>query len=324
MSAHEVALVRLWSVKDLTPARLRDLLGVLDEADVTPEDFVRGGRHLWKKTRFSLDEHTIEALEKSEDACVALMPRLEAQEIHVTRMAEIPHLSRLLSVLGKQAPPVVSWAGTLDLLGRSRIAFCGSRRTPDTVLAVVSQVAQAVADRGIHVVSGYAEGVDVAAHRGGLAGRAGTTAVLAEGILAFRVKEALRDLWDASRALVISQFPPHQKWVAWSAMARNATICAMGEAVIAVEVGEEGGTWDACQKALKMRRPLFLLVSQDAERASHIRALLDKGARAFPATPDAVDIVADEICRVAGREKETVTSPAQLAMFRDAPREEQR
>ena len=63
-----------------------------------------------------------------------------------------------------------------------------------------------LAGNKINIVSGFAAGVDMNAHRAALAAGGTTTVVLAEGILRFRVKKEIRDLWDENRTLVVSEF----------------------------------------------------------------------------------------------------------------------
>ena len=111
------------------------------------------------------------------------------------------------------------------------------------------------------VVSGYAKGVDTEAHLSALTAGGSTVAVLAEGIADFRLKQSYGGLPDGAlnRLLVISQFPPRQRWTAGAAMTRNQVIVGLGDAVVVVEAGAGGGTLRAGETALQTGKQLWVL-----------------------------------------------------------------
>ena len=112
---------------------------------------------------------------------------------------------------------------------------------------------------GINVVSGYAQGVDLAAHKAALESGGTTTFVLAEGILKFKLKQEIKDLITDENYVVISQFLPKLTWLTRNAMQRNKTICGLSNAVVIIESGLAGGTFEAGKAALELKRPLFVL-----------------------------------------------------------------
>src|SRR5262249_32262391 len=85
---------------------------------------------------------------------------------------------------------------------------------------------------------------------------------LPEGILHFKIKSELRDLLSAgdfSRLSVVSEFPPSLPWRAHNAMTRNRTICGLSHALVVIESGPEGGTFEAGKAALRLGEPLFCI-----------------------------------------------------------------
>ena len=149
--------------------------------------------------------------------------------------------------------------GDLDLFQPPAVAFCGSRKASDKGLGITCDTARELALQRVNVVSGYANGVDLTAHRGALEAGGTTTLVLAEGILHFRPKHDIAALLESGRYLIVSEFPPRLKWLARSAMRRNRTICALADAVVVVESGLTGGTFAAAETARDFQRPLFVV-----------------------------------------------------------------
>jgi len=180
----------------------------------------------------------------------------------------------------KNPPSYLFYWGNLGLLEERGVGMCGSRNVSGRGLEAARACGEEVAGEGWHVVSGYAKGVDTETHLAALNAGAGTVIVLAEGILNFRRKRVFDSVpFDADRVLVLSQFPPSQKWSAGGAMTRNGLIAALGEALVVVEAGAKGGTLNAGMHGLNLRRPVFALQFSDETPAGNQR-LLDAGAQA--------------------------------------------
>jgi DNA processing protein len=149
--------------------------------------------------------------------------------------------------------------GNLDILNQPTVAIIGSRHSSDKGLNLAARIAAAVAAVGGSVASGYAKGVDTAAHLGALRSQGTTVFVLPFGISHFTIKTELRDYVTSSNFLAVSQFLTRQPWFANAAMKRNRLICAIADAVVVVEAGESGGTVDGARVAVEMKRPLYIV-----------------------------------------------------------------
>ena len=160
------------------------------------------------------------------------------------------------------------------------LGFCGSREASEKGLATAWHSAEILAREGINIVSGFASGVDMNAHRASLACGGTTTVVLAEGILRFRVKKEIREEWDEHRTLVVSEFGPNLPWSISHAMQRNRTICGLSRAMVLIEARTTGGSIQAGRDCLKLGLPLFAAVYEGApESATGNEELLAHGAR---------------------------------------------
>lgn len=159
------------------------------------------------------------------------------------------------------SPPALFCRGDVGLLKSVSVGVCGSRAVGDDGLRTARACGEEAARLGITVVSGYAKGVDTESHLAVLREGGSTVAVLAEGIDHFRLKRPYRDLAadTSQRLLVVSQFPPRQRWTVGAAMTRNQVIAGLAQAVVVVEAGETGGTLRAGEIALRGERPLLVL-----------------------------------------------------------------
>ena len=166
-------------------------------------------------------------------------------------------------IMGRQAPQYLDMMGNLDLLHKPGIGFCGSRKASLRGLEAAQDCAEQTAGEGISVISGHAAGVDCEVHRSSLQAGGNTILVLPEGINHFRIKKALRPVWDWDRVLVISQFKPDEPWKIYRAMTRNRLIIALSQAMILIEAGDRGGTFNAGKTTLELGLPLFVVQYED-------------------------------------------------------------
>ena len=188
----------------------------------------------------------------------------------------------LLYLLKQNAPSVLSCMGNLELLDKEKVGVCGSRKASEKGLWIAQDCATQLANNGVCIVSGYANGVDMVAHKTALKNGGDTIIVLPEGIDAFQIKQDLQEVWDWNRVLVISEFLPRDVWMASRAMKRNQTIIALSDVMLVIEAGETGGSLDAGMQTLSFGKPLFVPVfSQIPESARGNELLFAKGARSL-------------------------------------------
>jgi len=162
-------------------------------------------------------------------------------------------------------PAILYAAGNLSLLKRPSVAIVGRRDAGKEALVAAEKLAGQLAERGIHVTSGYASGIDGAAHRAALQSGGTTTLVLAEGLDHFQVRPEFKGLLTDENTLVLSQFSPRDAWTAYQAMARNKLVAALAGALVVVVSGAErdasgrmSGTFDAGMSALKLGLPMLV------------------------------------------------------------------
>jgi len=263
-------ILTLMRLPGVGPARIRRALAALGEAQMPIEEaFSESGRRLLTATGVSPFSpraaigHVAEQLRREGVHCL-LAP---FGELALSEMAR------------RNLPPVIFASGPADLMAAASVGFCGSRSATERGLAVAADIAEQVARQGLNVVSGGAKGVDITAHKTALSHGGTTTVVLAEGILQYRMRHELRDVFDPARTLLVSEFFPEDLWIAGRAMQRNRTICALSRALVLIEARATGGTFAAGEAALAMRLPLFTAdYSTQLESNDGNRLLLARGA----------------------------------------------
>jgi DNA processing protein len=170
--------------------------------------------------------------------------------------------------------------GNAGLLRTPAVGIVGSRKASIKGVGAAQDCAWQLAKLGVTVVSGYANGVDLASHKAALDAGGATILVLAEGIERFRVKRDIETAWDWERALVVSEYPPNAAWSVKQAMQRNGTICELSRAVIVAEAQRISGTMNTVRQCLKKEIPLFVVTYENMEDLAGGNALaIELGGR---------------------------------------------
>ncbi len=79
-------------------------------------------------------------------------------------------------------PPLLYFKGRRQFLARPAMAIVGSRNATPQGLANADAFAEAASNAGFCVVSGLAQGIDTAAHQGGLRGISSSMAIVGTGL----------------------------------------------------------------------------------------------------------------------------------------------
>jgi DNA processing protein len=159
-------------------------------------------------------------------------------------------------------PPAALWVdGDATALRAQAIAIVGTRRMTGYGERVARELAMACAGAGVVVVSGLAQGIDSAAHRGALDGGGRTIAVLGESIPTFveAVRGRRRPLVPRIRAhgALVSEFAAPFASRRWTFAQRDATIAALASVVVVVEAGEISGALITAEHARRLGRRLY-------------------------------------------------------------------
>jgi DNA processing protein len=188
----------------------------------------------------------------------AELDRLTAKGVSLVTVADdaYPHNLRLVT----DQPPLLFVQGTLTNADERSMAVVGTRHPSANGLHAAARLARDLANRGVTVVSGLAQGVDTAAHTAALDAGGRTLAVMGTGIqsvfpaanraLARRIQE---------NGACLSQFWPSQGGTRWTFPVRNVVTSGLSVGTVVVEAGETSGARLQAQDALRHGKRLFLL-----------------------------------------------------------------
>lgn len=146
----------------------------------------------------------------------------------------------------------------LDEVCRNAAAVVGSRSATTYGATVASDIGAHLADNGMAVVSGAAFGIDQAAHRGALAAKGLTVAVLACGVDR-AYPSAHRNLLDyiADTGLVVSELPPGCSPTRVRFLSRNRLIASLGRGTVVVEAAVRSGALNTANWTTRLNRMLM-------------------------------------------------------------------
>lgn len=174
--------------------------------------------------------------------------------------AQLDTLAHAESVQGRGGPPLGLWARgplRLDEVADS-VSVVGSRSATTYGADVAGELAAHVGQAGVCVISGAAFGIDQAAHRGALAVRGRTVAVLAGGVDR-PYPPAHRDLLAhiAQHGLVVSELAPGCTPTRVRFLIRNRLIAALSRGTVVVEAAARSGAISTANWASRLNRILM-------------------------------------------------------------------
>ncbi len=238
----------------LTGPRAARLAAVLDEAGIVgvldaavessaDADWLRTGLHDLSEARVNFWDRELASLERDGTRLVLITD------------VEYPRNLRLIA----DQPPLLFVRGTLLERDERALAVVGTRKATDTGRASATRLAGELAQRGVTVVSGLAEGIDTAAHAAALNVGGRTLAVFGTGIRTVFPKTN-RGMARAieGQGACLSQFWPAQGGARWTFPLRNIVTSGLSLGTVVIEASETSGARLQAQDALRHGKRLFL------------------------------------------------------------------
>src|SRR5258706_5843775 len=230
----------------------------------------------------------LRALDSDEvaNAVAGALAWLEAPGNSIVTLADTAYPRLLLEIA--DPPAVLYCRGRTELLNRPALALVGSRNATAQGSSNAEQFARSFSAAGLTIVSGMAQGIDAAAHRGGLAGEGSTIAVLGPGgdILYPQANAAL-GAEIAANGLLLSEFPLGTKALAHNFPRRNRLISGLAQGCLVVEAALASGSLITARAAAEQGREVFAVpgsIHSPLSKGCH--ALIKSGAKLAEAAED--------------------------------------
>ncbi len=190
-------------------------------------------------------------------------------------------------------PPVLFFQGqrSLAALPALTLGVVGSRNCDRPGAEIAETLASDLARRGVCIVSGLALGIDAAAHRGALAGRATppTVAVLGSGLAVLHPRTNIPLAQEIVRAggLLVSEFEPHEPPYPRNFLRRNRILAALSKGVLVIQAGDASGSLVTARHALDLGRDVMVVPGDIRDpRYAGSNRLLKQGAHLVTAVSD--------------------------------------
>jgi len=195
----------------------------------------------------------------------------------------------LLALL-PDAPPVLAVLGDASLLAAPAVAVVGARNASAAGRRVAEELSEALAAKGLTVVSGLARGIDTAAHEGALR-TGGTVAVLPGGIdVPYPPENAALAARIAGRGAVVSETPLGTAPLNRHFPKRNRIVAGLSLGVVVVEAAHRSGTLITARLALEHGREVFAVPGSPLDpRCRGANDLIRQGAHLTETAEDVLE-----------------------------------
>jgi DNA processing protein len=227
-----------------------------------------------------------ETARKAVDAELKLLDRLR---LSVVTFVDENYPARLATI--PDPPPLLYVSGTLEKADYHAVAIVGSRKATAAGRVVTEELSHDLASKGFTVVSGMARGIDAAAHRGALAAKGRTVAVLGCGIDQTYPPEH-RDLRRRieSNGAVISELPLGSHPHGHHFPKRNRIISGMCLGVLVTEATTQSGSLITARLAADQGREVFAVPGfVKAETSRGPNGLIKQGAKLVESIDDIIE-----------------------------------
>lgn len=229
------------------------------------------------------------------------------------------------SLLDTEDPPLMLYVqGAARWLGSAPVWFpypaslavVGSRSPSPQGAQNARNLAQALAEAGLCIVSGLAQGIDAAAHAGALraALRPATIAVVGTGLdQVYPRQHASLAAQIALHGLLVSEYPLGSPPLAQHFPQRNRIISGLAQGTLVVEAALKSGSLITARLASEQGREVFAIPgSIHAPQSRGCHALLRQGAKL-------VETASDVLEELQGLVQPSLSQPTTSAAAAEAP-----
>ncbi len=166
-------------------------------------------------------------------------------------------------------PVILFQRGNIQLKKRKIISIVGTRKITSYGTAFVEKLIEEIAPFNPIIVSGFAYGVDITAHRAALANNLQTIGVLAHGLNTMYPKVHSKYVKDVEKnGGLMTDFWTSDTFVHTNFLQRNRIIAGLSEATIVIESAAKGGSLVTTDFANGYHRDVFAVPGRATDALS--------------------------------------------------------
>ena len=220
----------------------------------------------------------------------AIQEELDKLEAYNTQIIcynskQYPELLKKIS----DPPPIINAKGNISLLNTKAVAIVGSRSCSLAGIQFTQKLSRELANLKITVVSGFARGIDTAAHKASISN--GTIAVLAGGIDHIYPAEN-KELYNeiSEKGCIVAELPIGSAPSSQHFPQRNRIISGLSLAVAVIEASIASGSLITANLALEQGREVLAVPGFPTDpRYKGNNKLLKQGASILESVDDIID-----------------------------------
>lgn len=188
-------------------------------------------------------------------------------------------------------PSILYVLGSPQLLSSPGIAMVGARAASSYGLQVAERLAGEMARQDMVITSGFAMGIDTAAHRGALAAGGKTIAVMGCGLdIIYPGQNKKLHAQIAGQGAIVSEYPLGTLPEGFRFPARNRIISGLSLGVVVVEAAHRSGTLITAHQALEQGRDVFAIPGRiDSPKSEGCHRLIQEGAKLVHTAADILE-----------------------------------
>jgi DNA processing protein len=219
------------------------------------------------------------------------------------------------------APETLFVDGDVGALSLPQLAIVGSRQATPGGCETAFQFARYLAGCGFCITSGLALGIDAAAHRGALAAKGLTIAVLAGGLdQIYPARHAQLAAQISANGALVSEWGPGVPPTRERFPQRNRIISGLSVGTLVVEAGQRSGALITARYAGEQGREVFAIpgsIHNPTARGCH--RLIRSGATLVESAGDIVEQLSGILSGIAQSVEQNTTKDNETAALREDP-----
>lgn len=284
----------------LTPAQIHGLFDQYGTAEAIYDRVTRSGTGFMSGLRIDASKQELLKTHAAPDAMHSLMLSLHKHEIGVIGRDDLHYPDALQHI--PSPPEILFYQGSLDCLMGKCVTVIGSRSASLHGIEATERLCCELSEHGVTIASGFAEGIDRAAHRGCLKGGSPTAAVLASGIDVDYPADTFGFKHEIVRSggVLLSEYPPGQRAASYVFKERNRILSGLSKAVIVMEAGIKSGCMLTVSHALEQGRDVLAYPGiPGSQWSAGAHELLREGATYFTTAEDVLEDLGwldDDVC----------------------------